>query len=71
MNTDLSYNIKLSIDNLKTNNHVSGHNNDSATSDKFNLINLDNNIINKLSTSNDSESNNEIKSTSPRILLTS
>ena len=72
MNTDLSYNIKLSIDNLNTNNDVNVHIKDSAiSSDKFNLINLDNNIINKLSTSNDSESNAEIKSASPRILLTS
>ena len=77
MNTDLSYNIKLSIDNLNTNNDVNTHIKDSdikdsaTSSDKFNLINLDNNIINKLSMSNDSVSNTETKSPSRRTLLTS
>mgnify|MGYP001331656001 FL=1 len=66
MNTDSSYNIKLSVDNLNTNKDSA--NKDSANKDsaKFNLINLDKNIINQLS--NDSTSNTDLKSASSHIL---
>ena len=87
MNSDSSYNIKLSIDNLNNDNMNNDNlnndnmnndnmnndnmNNDNAATDKFNLINLDNNIITNLSMSNDSISNVESTSVSPRFLLTS
>ena len=57
MTQDLS-NIKLSLDNLNTNDFSNNGHVDNGDANKFNLINLDNNIINKLSGSASSVESN-------------
>ncbi len=57
MTQDLS-NIKLSLDNLNTNDFSNNGRVDNGGAHKFNLVNLDNNIINKLSGSASSVESN-------------